>query len=220
MIASALAEDAKSRQLARLQSATRDIGFQEPYWTALDEAVKSVEWLKVETVQHEQAVAGRVRSSEVEGRSRLVAETYLSLSDDATVLQVDTTLSFYAQSHPETPVAKTQVSYVSAEACHDPDRAIDEWTANGAAAYRRALEAAIVGHVESIRIALRFMGGDEGRARPTSLLYRPTPSDLCSSEAGALMAEDKDRVIFRTDSGNFLSLPRSALIPENCPWCC
>jgi hypothetical protein len=213
-VAWALHHEALEHRLGPLQEATRDVDFREEYWKALEHSVDAVDWLRVERLErNDHAPRRRVLSPDVARHSLLTAETHIYLSEEDDVLLVDTELSFYAQSQPDSPVAQARISYRSEEIGTERDEAaVAQWAAGGASRYRTALEAGILANTGLAETALRMMSGDVPVGKTTHLRYRiSSKRGAYVYTDGSIVDEGEERVSLRTAAGDFLSLPRDAV---------
>src|SRR5260370_25997549 len=100
------------------------------------------------------------------------------------------------------------------------DAVVARWPADGAFAYRAALGEGIGDVVKMTSMALASMGGIQHEGACADLSYRFLSLGTGDgSQGGAepehakgtVVQEDGKRIIFRTDEGDFFSLPTSAI---------
>jgi hypothetical protein len=206
------------KRVQQLREQVKDVDFRGLYWQAISNAVTGVSWLKADNIEDIKGTTlPPVGKMMVAQRAVLNIGTDYYISQDCRVFVVSTGLGFFAPGKRGAPKAATMVAYHSAEIGKpDAAQAIALWGADGAAAFRKAVQEGITENAKLVRYALEYMGGATSANAPqvtirARVLHARGDYGIKAGQVtmkGTITEDGPDRLIFRNAAGHFFSLPR------------
>ncbi len=156
------------KRVQELREQVKDVDFRGLYWQAISNAVMGISWLKADKIE---GIRGTtlppVTKQMVAQRAVLNIRTDYYISQDCRVFVVSSGMGFFPSGKHGAPKAATTVAYHSAEIGKpDADEAIALWAADGAAAFRKAVQEGIQEDAKLVRYALEYMGGGKSANAP------------------------------------------------------
>ena len=196
--------------LAPLLEHTLTVEFRANYWEALKNTLNSSSAIRFGDVETSTELKP-VTIADLKQRPFLALRTLYHLSDDCTVLIVQTHLRYF-QSGNNRPVHFGYMTYFSEEIDQKGNEAaMSRWAADGAAAYKGAVHQAIQETMKMLRFDMLESGAPvAGAQESTTIKYRDPLSLKKVAWKGTVLARDGDRMIFKESGGNLFSLSSKA----------
>jgi hypothetical protein len=210
------------KMAAPLQEKTTDLHFRDALSDALLPMVKELSWPQIVDLKTKSKSA-LIKADDVSERSHLEIYSIYQLAPTAEVLEISTGFAIYLRGVARAIVVGS-VRYSSERIgkFEENDEAIALWAENDAAAYRQALTMGIEETVKMLRQALPYAGGKSALPPVTELKKMKIRiahgrGDYGIKQPGTLITgwvveENAERMIFQSQTGSFISFPKSDII--------
>lgn len=194
-----------------IQRALDDFDFRREFWSALTAEFQASPWLRLDGPVAQFSAAAKGTLDRGTDKAQCVLETDYRLSQDGAFVAVHTLARYFPPNATE-PAYFGHFVYLSAPVAGDTDEAtLATWAADGGAALRRELTAAVR---ESMRMLRLDLSGTPAwpvpppPKRPMSVTLPDPWALVVRTYTGNTLDESGDRVLMRHDNGNLISLSR------------
>jgi hypothetical protein len=205
---------AATDRVQQLRDQIQDLDVRAMYWQALSNQVCGVPWIKVEKFD---TIPDNVRPPDTSDHAAMNILSTYRISQDCRVLTIHTSLAYWMPGIHNSPSAYLPLTiYHSSEIGRtNAVEAIELWSADGAALFRKGISETIEGSVRMVRRVLECMGNTseipERPAQVTAVLMHAAGGagkPVGKETHKVMVLEDTpDRLIFLLN-GNAWSLPR------------
>ncbi|MBN2400546.1 MAG: hypothetical protein JXI33_09450 [Candidatus Aminicenantes bacterium] len=211
--------------IAPLKDKTKDINFRDALRDALLPILKELSWPQVADLKTKSKSA-LITLAEVNERSHLEIHSTYQLSPTAEVLEIATGFALYPKRGTKAiVVGNVRYSSERIGKFEENDEAIALWAENDAAAYRQALTLGVEETVKMLKLALPYAGGKSqlplaNEVRTMKIRIKHGRGDYGIKQPGTtitgwIVEENDQRMIFQSQSGSFVSFPKSDIINPN-----
>ncbi|MFH1277204.1 MAG: hypothetical protein ABIK65_02335 [Candidatus Eisenbacteria bacterium] len=207
--------------VAPLLEQTPDVDYRKDFWEAVLPTLHSLSWLKLgetELTAEAGQMAGVQLNTNIKKAAGDVPEEWLEddvlllssryqLTADGRRLVVTTSVQYWAEPKKKPSYYAFHSYYSPTAEAEDPEGCLAEWAAGGAVKYRAELARAIDETMIMIRHDLPLADGGTGHLAGTPAVVKAKHILGVGSTAGHILEKAGDRVVFRLQGGNLVSLP-------------
>lgn len=182
-------------------------------WRSISPVFRDMIWLKATEPECSPWPESPATEQMVANSAVLALSTFYGVFPNGQVFVVETTARFYEQGHHESEAAIGRMTYYSSPiGSQEKDEAIAQWLAGDGVQYRKMLDEAAAETGTMLHHVLRHMAGDSPpAAQPEAYLPIRLANGKKLEIHGDIIRFSTDRVIFRKDNGEFLSLAKEGL---------